>query len=353
MTLNGHRAQRFAVMHNVAVDGTLAVEVRPMRRREFIALAGGAAAWPLAARAQQPGKIYHVGWLQPSPVTDQWLNGFRQGLREFNYIEGSNLVVEYRWGGSNSDYLFATAVELVHQNLDVIISTNTAALLALQKATRTTPIVMLGTADPVASGLVESLARPGGNITGMSSMAPELSKKRLELLKEIVPNLARVTVLSNSGNPAALQALQETQAAAQSLGLTLNSVDARAPGEIEGALSMIARDPPGAIILLIDAMTNSQRVPIADFAIKHRLASISPFREFTEASGLMAYGPNNFDMLRRAGSLIDKILRGTKPADLPVQQPTKFELILNLKTAKALGLTPPPPLLATADEVIE
>ena len=187
----------------------------------------------------------------------------------------------------------------------------------------------------------------------MSSMAPELSTKRLELLKEVVPKLARVTVLSNSGNPAALQALQETRAAAQTLGLTVDSVDARAPGEIDGALSMIAREPPGAIVLLIDAMTNSQRVPIADFAIKHRLASISPFREFTEAGGFMAYGPNNPDMLRRAGGLIDKILRGTKPADLPVQQPTKFELVINLKTAKALGLTVPQTLAVAADELIE
>jgi putative tryptophan/tyrosine transport system substrate-binding protein len=325
-----------------------------VKRREFISLFGiGTVAWPVGARAQQPGKTYRIGWLQPSPLPDQWLNGFRHGLQEFNYIDGKNMVIEYRWGGGNVDYLSATAAEMVHQNLDVIVSTNTAALLALQKATTIIPIVMLGTADPVASGLVESLARPGGNITGMSSMAPELSTKRLELLKDVVPKLGRVTVLSNSGNPAAVQALQETRAAAQSLGLTVDSVDARAPAEIDGALSMIDTEPPGAIVLLIDAMTNSQRIPIADFAIKHRLASISPFREFTEAGGLMAYGPNNPDMLRRAGSLIDKILRGTKPADLPVQQPTKFEMIINLKIAKTLGLTVPPSLLATADEVIE
>jgi putative tryptophan/tyrosine transport system substrate-binding protein len=325
-----------------------------MRRREFIAMLGGAAAFlPLAARAQQTGKTYRVGWLQPGPIPDPWIKGFRQGLQEFNYVEGKNLIIEYRWGDGNFDRLPAMAAELVRLNPDVIISVNTAALLALQRATTTIPIVMLATADPVASGLVRGLARPGANITGMSVMGPELSRKRLELLKEAVPKLDRVTAMSNPGNPAVVLTLQETQAAAHALGLTLHSVDVREPSEIDSALSVIGREPPDALILLIDSMIHGQRAPIIAFAIRHRLPTISAFREFAEAGGLMAYGPSVPDLLRRAVGLIDKILGGTKPADLPVQQPTKFELVINLKTAKALGLQIPDKLLALADEVIE
>jgi ABC-type uncharacterized transport system substrate-binding protein len=324
-----------------------------MKRREFITLLGGAAAWPIAAQAKQPSKTYRIGWLQPGPIPDPWVKGFRQGLQEFNYVEGKNLIIEYRWGDGRFDRLPAMAGELVSLNPDVIISVNTAALLALQKRTTTIPIVMLGTADPVGLGLVRSLARPGANITGMSVMAPELSQKRLELLKEVVPNLDRVTVLSNPGNPAVILALEETQAAAQALGLTLHIVDVHEPSEIDLALSAVAREPAGALVLLIDTMIHSQRVPIVAFAVKHRLPTISPFRDFADVGGLMAYGPQLPDLLRRAVGLIDKILRGERPANLPVQQPTKFELIVNLKTAKALGLELPPALLARADEVIE
>jgi putative ABC transport system substrate-binding protein len=292
-------------------------------RRDFILLLGAAATWPLAARAQQPGKTYRIGWLQPGPIPDPWIKGFRQGLQEFNYVEGKNLIIEYRWGDGNFDRLPAMAAELVHLNPDVIISVNTAALLALQKATTTIPIVMLGTADPVALGLVRSLARPGANITGMSVMAPELSRKRLELLKEAVPNVDRVSVLSNSGNPAVVLALQETQAAAHALGLTLHSVNVREPGEIDVALSGISREPPAALVLLVDTMIHSQRIPIITFAVRHRLPTISPFREFAEAGGFMAYGPQLPDLLRRSVGLIDKILGGTKPADLPGRRPQR------------------------------
>jgi putative tryptophan/tyrosine transport system substrate-binding protein len=325
-----------------------------MRRREFITLLGGAAvAWPLGARAQQIGKTYRIGWLQPSPVPDPWLRGFRQGLHDFNYVEGRNLIVEYRWGDGNFDRLPEMAAELVRGKPDVIVSINTAALLALQNATTTIPIVMLATADPVTAGLVSSLQRPGANITGMSVMAPELSQKRLELLKEVVPKLARVAVLSNPDNPAAVRALDETQRAARILGLSVRSVDISDPGQLDVALSIISRDPPDAVVLLVDAMIHSQRTQIAAFALTHRLPSISPFREFAEAGGLLVYGPDSPDLLRRAVGVIDKILRGAKPADLPVQQPTKFEMVINLKTAKALGLTVPPTLLIRADEVIE
>jgi putative ABC transport system substrate-binding protein len=326
-----------------------------MRRREFIVLLGCTAAplvWPLDARTQQAGKTYHVGWLHPGPFPEPWVKAFREVLQEFNYVEGKNLIIEYRWGDGNFDRLPAMAAELVRLNPDVIISANTAALLALQKATTTIPIVMLSTADPVASGLVRSLARPGANITGMSMMGSELSRKRLELLKEAVPKLDRVTVLSNPGNPAAVLALQETQAAAHALVLIVDSVDVR-PGEVDLALSVISREPPDALVLLVDGMINSQRAPIIAFAIRHRLPTISAFREFAEAGGLMAYGPAVPDLLRRAVGLIDKILRGAKPADLPVQQPTKFELVINLKTAKALGLELPAKILGVADEVIE
>jgi putative ABC transport system substrate-binding protein len=326
-----------------------------VRRREFISLLGGAAAaWPLAARAQQPpGKTYRIGWLQPSPVADLWLKSFRQGLRDLNYVEGKNVVIDYRWGDGNSDRLPETAAELVRENPDVIISTNTAALLALQRATTTIPIVMLGTADPVAAGLVGSLRRPGANITGMSGMASELSQKRLELLKEVVPTLVRVTVISNPDNPAAMHALEETQAAARLLGLSAVGVEMRDPGELEAAFSIIAGNPPDALVLVIDAMIHSQRGRIAAFARAHQLPSISPFREFAEAGGLLVYGPSLPDLHRRAVGVIDKIRRGAEPADLPVEQPTTFELVLNLKTAKALGLEIPSSVLARADEVIE
>jgi putative ABC transport system substrate-binding protein len=325
-----------------------------MRRREFITLLGGAAAaWPLAARAQQPGKTSRIGWLQPVPIPDTWLRGFRQGLQEFNYVEGTNLIVEYRWGDGNFDQLPAMAAELIQLKVDVIISGNTAALLALQKATRTIPIVMLAAGDPVATGLAANLARPGGNITGLSLIAPEVSGKRLELLKELIPKLARVTVLSNPNNPAVVLALQETQAAAQILDLKLHKVDMRAPSELDRALSLIVESGPDALVLLSDSVMLDRRAPIATFAVRQRLPSISPFREFAEAGGLMSYGPSLPDIYRRGVGYINQILRGANPSELPIEQPTKFELVINLKTAKAIGLDLPWFLQQRADEVIE
>jgi putative tryptophan/tyrosine transport system substrate-binding protein len=325
-----------------------------MRRRDFIRLLGGAAAaWPLAARAQQPGKTSRIGWLQPVPIPDTWLRGFRQGLQEFNYVEGTNLIVEYRWGDGNFDQLPAMAAELIQLKVDVIISGNTAALLALQKATRTIPIVMLAAGDPVATGLAANLARPGGNITGLSLIAPEVSGKRLELLKELIPKLARVTVLSNPNNPAVVLALQETQAAAQILDLKLHKVDMRAPSELDRALSLIVESGPDALVLLSDSVMLDRRAPIATFAVRQRLPSISPFREFAEAGGLMSYGPSLPDIYRRGVGYINQILRGANPSELPIEQPTKFELVINLKTAKAIGLDLPWFLQQRADEVIE
>jgi putative ABC transport system substrate-binding protein len=321
-------------------------------RRKFLATLGGAAAaWPLAARAQQSGKAYRIGWLQPAPTPDTWLKGFRQDCR--NSFEGKNLIIEYRWGDGNFDRLPEMAAELVQLNVDVIVSVNTPALLALQKATRTIPIVMLTSSDPLRSGLAASLARPGGNITGLSVMTREASGKRLELLREIIPKLSRVIVLSNPENPVVVLRLQETRAAAQTFSFKLDSVDMRKPSELDRALSVIVGTRLDALVLLEDSMILSQRTQIATFALEHRLPSISPFREFSEVGGLMSYGASVPDLYRRAVGYIKRILEGAKPAELPIEQPTKFELVINLKTAKALGLTVPTIMQMTADEVIE
>jgi putative tryptophan/tyrosine transport system substrate-binding protein len=325
-----------------------------MRRREFIALLGGSALmWPFGARAQQPGRVYRIGWLQPAPSPDTWLKAFKQGLQEFNYVEGKNLIIEYRWGNGNFDLLPQMAAELVQLNVDVLVSANTPALLALQKATRTIPIVMLTSSDPLSVGLVASLARPGGNITGLSVMLREASAKRLELLRKVTPKLSRVIVLSNPKNPAVVKSLQETRAAAQTLDLKLDNVDMSEPSELDRALSVIVGTRPDALILLEDSVILSQRTQIATFALEHRLPSISPFREFTEVGGLMSYGPSMPDSYRRAAGYIKRILEGAKPGELPIEQPTKFELVINLKTTKALGLTVPLTMQTTVDEVIE
>jgi len=319
----------------------------------MVMLIVAALAAPLAAEAQAEGKVYRIGWLHPQPLPKPWLAGFDQGLREFGYVEGKDLVIERRWGDGDFDRLPAMAAELVRLKVDVLISGNSRALRELQKATRTIPIVMLGAGDPLGAGLVASLARPGGNITGLSQLAPELSGKRLELLKEVVPNLARVTMLSNPGNPSVVIGLQETRAAAKILGLTLHSLDVRKPDELDPALATIARGRPDALVLPIDSMIHEQRTRIAEFAVKHGLPSIGVYREFVEAGGLMVYGASIPDIFRRSVGYIDKILKGAKPTDLPVEQPTKYELVINLNTAKALGLTIPPSVLARADEVIE
>jgi ABC-type uncharacterized transport system substrate-binding protein len=324
-----------------------------MTRRAFITLLGGVAAWPLGAHAQQPSKTYLIGWLQPAPIPDTWLNGFRQGLREFNYVEGKDLIVEYRWGNGNFDQLPAMATDLVRLNPDVLISGNTAAIQALQKATRTIPIVMLGLGDPLAIGLVARLARPGGNITGVSGITSDVSGKRMELLKELIPKLDDVAVLFNPENAKGVLELHETQAAAQTLGLKMNSIDIHDPGQLDRALAILAGDRPDALALTSDSMILSRRDEIAAWALKQRLPSISPFREFTQAGGLMSYGASLPDLYRRGVSYIRQILHGANPGELPVEQPAKFELVLNLKTAKAIGIDFPWFLQQRADEVIE
>jgi putative ABC transport system substrate-binding protein len=327
-------------------------------RREFITLLGGAAAWPVVARAQQHGKRYTIGLFSAGirPENAQsvafWAALF-DGLRELGWDEGKNVFFERRYAENRVDRLPVLAAELVRLNVDVIVGVGTLAPLAAMRATSTIPIVMTAAGDPVGSGLVANLARPGGNVTGMSLMAPDLGGKRLELLKEILPRLARVAVLWNASNPYPALVFKETQAAGRTLGIEIQSLDMRNPDDLDGAFEAMRRQHPDALISVEDPFTASYRKRIADFAVAERLPSLCGLREDVEVGGLLSYGANITELVRLAAGYVDKILRGAKPADLPVQQPTKFELIVNLKTAKALRLEIPLTVIARADEVIE
>jgi putative ABC transport system substrate-binding protein len=326
-----------------------------IRRREFISLlAGAAVAWPLAARAQQPGKIYAIGWLSPSLPSPHLLQAFRDALQALGWVEGKNVRYEVRHADNRAERLPALATELVRLDVDVIVSGGTLGPLAAKGATSAIPIVMAAAGDPLGSGLVASLARPGGNVTGLSLMAPDLGGKRLELLKESLPDrISRVAVLWNAANPYPALVFKETQRAAHALGIEIQSLEVRSPDDLDGALEAAVRQRASALIAVEDPLTLSNRHRIADFAAKNRLPAVDGTREFAEAGCLMAYGASLADLFRRAAGYVDKILKGYKPADLPIEQPTKFELVFNLKTAKALGLNVPPTLLATADEIIE
>jgi putative ABC transport system substrate-binding protein len=309
---------------------------------------------PLTAAAQSPtGKVYRVGWLHPLPIPPDWEEGFRQGLREFGYVEGKDLLIERRWDGGVNQ-LPAMAAQLVQLNVDVLIAGNSRAVQALKDATKTIPIVMTATNNPVATGFVANLARPGGNITGLTGLG-DLGPKRLELLKEVLPRVARVTMLSNLDNPSIALVVQETQAAAKALGVAFHSVDVRDVSRIDQALAAALQARPDGLVLPAETVVHSPQAVtrIADFAIKHGLPSIGAWREFAEAGGLMVYGVSVPDIFRRAVGYMDKIFKGAKPGDLPVQDPSKFELVINLKTAKALNLTIPPAVLARADQVIQ
>jgi putative ABC transport system substrate-binding protein len=304
--------------------------------------------------AQPPAKIPKVGLLMPySPGPDSRIEAFRQGLRELGYLEGRSIVVEYRWADGKFDKLPELAAELIRSNVDVIVPAVTQASIAAKKATGTIPIVMVGVSDPVGSGLVNSLARPGTNVTGTSSMTAEIVGKQLELLKETLPKISPVAALWNPANPV-FQALQlrEIDLAARTLGVHLQFVEARGPEEIDRAFAAISKAGTRAIIVLGDPVFISHRKRIADLATKRRLPAVSGTREHAEAGGLMAYGPSFPAMYRRTAYYVDKILKGAKPADLPIEQPTKFEFIINLRTAKQIGLTIPPNVLARADRVI-
>jgi len=338
---------------HLAREGRMTVAIG---RRELLAALGGAvAAWPLAARAQQAERIHTIGYLNAgafdpiSPVLTSFLNA----LPELGWIEGKNVVIEYRFAENRLERLPEFAAELVRLKVDVIVGIGTLAPLAAKRATTTIPIVMTAAGDPLGSGLVASLARPGGNVTGMSLMAPELGGKRLELLKELLPRLARVAVLWNAANPYAALVFKETQTAGRALGIEVQSLEVRSPDDFNGAFETVRREHPDALITVEDPLSFNHRKLIADFAAGQLLPTLHGFKEDVAAGALMSYGANLADLSRRAAGYVDKILRGAKPADLPVQQPTKFDLVINLTTAKALGLDVPPTLLARADEVIE
>jgi len=325
-----------------------------MRRREFIALLGGAAVWPLAARAQQGGKVYRIGFFSAGAANTPHLRAaFVETLRKLGWIEGKNVVFEYRYAENRLERLPELAEELVRLNVDIIVAPGTLAPLAAKRVTTTIPIVMANAGDPLGSGLVSSLARPGGNVTGLSLMVPDIGGKRLELLKDVLPRMSSVAVLWNVANPYPALVFRETESAARTFGIEVQSLEVRGPGDFDGVFENARLQHPEALITVEDPLTVNYRKQIVDFAATNRLPAIHGVREFVEAGGLMAYGASLSDLLRRAAGYVDKIFKGAKPADLPVQQPTKFEFVINLKAAKALGLTIPPSLLARADEVIE
>jgi len=325
-----------------------------MKRRAFIALIGGAAAWPFAARAQQAEKKYTVGILSAGGENTALSVAFADALRELGWVEGRNVVFEYRYAENRPERLPELAADLVRLKVDVIAAAGTLAPLAAKRASATIPIVMTAAGDPLGSGLVASLARPGGNVTGMSLMAPDLGGKRLELLKDVLPRLSRVAVLWNAANPYSALVFKETQTGGQTLGIEVQSLEVRDPDDFDGTFEAVRRQHPEALITVEDPLTVGHRKRIADFAVEHQLPSLHGVREFAAAGGLMSYGASLADLFRRAAGYVDKILiMGAKPADLPVQQPTKFEFVINLKTAMALGLRIPDKLVALADEVIE
>ena len=313
-----------------------------VRRREFITLLGGAAAaWPLAARAQQPSRVPKIGYLSPVSASSGFLayEMFRQGLRELGYVDGTNIVIEYRFADGQFDRLPALAAELVQLKVDVIVTAVTQASLAARDATKTIPIVIAGVSDPVGSGLIENLARPGGNITGTSSQTSEVVGKSLELLKEVIPGIVRVAALWNPSNVVfQTKMLKEAETAAAALRIQLKVFGGRDADELGGAFTAIAHEHADALLVLADPFLISRQKNIVDFALKQRLPAIYATKEHATVGGLMTYGPNINGQFRRAAAYVDRILKGAKPSDLPVEQPTQFELAINLKTAKVLGL---------------
>jgi putative tryptophan/tyrosine transport system substrate-binding protein len=330
---------------------------RRSTRRAFLLAAAAlpALAWAYVARAQAPTIIRRVGLLSlfTAPETEVWHEALRLGLRDLGWVVGRNINIEYRYAEGKDDRLRDLAADLVGLQVDVIVGSSTPEALAAKNSTRTLPIVMVVPGDPVTSGLVESLARPGGNVTGLSTMSPQLSGKRLELLKEIVPGLARVAVLWDPLAPAAKIQWQEIQVPARQLGVQLHSLEIRSPDAFDKAFEDAIRARVGALVLFAAPVITSNLKRIANFAAKNRLPSIFQYSYFAEAGGLTGYGPDRSDMYRRAATYIDKILKGAKPGELPIEQPTKFELVVNMKTAKALGISIPQSLLLRADKVIE
>jgi putative tryptophan/tyrosine transport system substrate-binding protein len=307
------------------------------------------------AEAQQPTKIPRIGYLSATSPSANLarIEAFRQGLRELGYVEGKNIVIEWRYAEGKLDHVRELAAELVRLKVDVIVTAGPASTRPAKEATLTTPIVMAQVNDPVGNGFVASLARPGGNITGLATLAPEISGKQLELLKEIVPGLSRVAVLGTSTEPGIAQLLRETERAAGAFGVKLQYLDVLDPKDIETAFRAASKGRAEAVLMLASPIFNAHRTHITELAIKSRLPAIYPQTEYMEAAGLIYYGASTSDLFGRAATYVDKILKGRKPADLPVEQPTKFELIINLKAAKQIGLTISPNVLARADKVIK
>jgi ABC-type uncharacterized transport system substrate-binding protein len=321
------------------------------RRRFLVTSLTGVMAGPLAAAAQQLSKVPRIGVLD----ADRSLagNAFHDGLRQFGYVEGKNIAIEWRWAGGSAEQFPELAAELVRLKVEVIVAANNPAVAAAQTATRTIPVVMVLATDPVRLGVVTALARPAGNITGLTIQTPELAGKRLELLKETVPNLTRVAVLWDPTEPGRRQLVKETEVAAPKLGLHIQTLEARDVRDVRSAFMAMARERVGAVLVYGSSMLAAQRAAVAELAAKNRLPTMCAASEWMDVGFVMSYGASLNDMYRRAPYFVDRILKGAKPGDLPVEQPTKFELVLNLKTAKALGLTIPPSLLLRADQVIE
>jgi putative ABC transport system substrate-binding protein len=327
-----------------------------VRRREFITLLGGVVvACPFAARAQQPAKVPRIGFLGNSTAAleSNLVRAFRDGLRDLGYEEGRSIVIEYRWAEGMYERFPVLIAELVALKVDAIVTAGTPASVAVKNATTTIPLVMVAVGDPVATGLVASLARPGGNITGLTSMSVEMEGKRLELLREVSPKISHIAVLWNAASPIQVIEEEEVRAAAQVLGMKMLSLGVRTREQIDEALAAIMRERPDALLVLADRLFLHHRTRIMDFAVQERLPGVHAYRELAEAGGLMSYGPSYADMHRRAATYVDKILKGAKPGDLPVERPTKFELVVNLGAARALGLTIPPAVILRADELIE
>ena len=325
-----------------------------MKRREFITLLGGAAAWPVAARAQQAGKLPTIGFLVAGTPTShgQWVAAFVQRLRELGWIEGRTITIEYRWAEGRSERFAEIAAELVRRKVDVIVTSATEAIVAAKQATSVIPIVFAAAGDPVGTGLVASLARPGGNVTGLSIQQTDVAAKRLELLREVVPGLQRLAIWANAGSPSNVVEMAEVAATARTLGLEVATPEIRRAEDIAFVFEAL-KGRAEALYVCADPLATTNRTRINILAVGARLPTMHGTRDMVEAGGLMSYGPNFPNQFRRAADYVDKILRGAKPADIPVEQPTKFDLVINLTTAKALGLDVPPALLARADEVIE
>ncbi len=326
-----------------------------IRRREFITLLGGAATWPLAVKAQQPAKVWRVGMLETaSPeLNGANLSAFYKGLRELGYVAGQNLVIEYRSTDGRNERLPDFVSELIRLKVDLIVLRGTPQVLAVKNATSTIPVVMAAVANPVGLGIVADLAHPGGTITGLTSFVTEVEAKRIELLKEIVPGMRRVAAIWDSSNPTTAIQLEGQQTAARSLAIEITHLPVQNAADVSRAFEAAINERIDAIVVAIDTVTSTNRRQIVDLAARYRLPAIYASREFVDDGGLMTYGVSYPQLYYRAASFVDKILKGAKPADIPVEQPTKLELILNLKTAKALGLAIAPSVLARADEVIE